>query len=253
MTEARANAENNTEPNDSLPKYIQIANRVIDQIKSGTLKPGMKAPSENEIIQRYRVSNTTARKALLEIELEGWAKRIKGKGTFVLQRNVLRSVNRILSFTRNMVDAGYSPSTRVLESDEVDGYVATINGRRFSMNGPVYRVQRLRFADGTPMLLETRYISKQLCPGIVSKDLTQSLYEIYASQYRLELTEEVIQMSCIEIGDSEESVDELFGVCHPVPAFLIEGATFCGKGTPLEMEYSIYRGDKYHFSITATK
>jgi GntR family transcriptional regulator len=119
------------------------------------------------------------------------------------------------------------------------------------MSGPVYRLQRLRFADDIPMLFETRYISGQFCPGIFEEDLTQSLYAIYENAYRVELTEEVIQMSCSDISSAEAM--ELFNLEETVRAFLIEGATFCGKGIPLEMERSIYRGDKYNFSITATK
>lgn len=37
-----------------------------------------------------------------------------------------------------------------------------------------------------------------------------------------------------------------------VPAFRVEGVTFCGKEMILKMEDSIYRGDKYRFSIRAT-
>ncbi|MFP4431894.1 MAG: GntR family transcriptional regulator [Spirochaetaceae bacterium] len=236
---------------DTLPKYYLIANAVVERIKAGELEPGMKVPSENEIIREYGVSNTTARKALQEIELAGWAKRVKGKGTFVLRKDVIRSADRIVSFTRNMLDAGYTPSSRVIDARVVDGYTATINGRSYTVSGPVYRLQRLRFADDIPMLFETRYISGQFCPGILDQDLTQSLYAIYENVYRVELTEEVIQMSCAVISSAQDR--ELFDLEEGVRAFLIEGATFCGKGIPLEMERSVYRGDKYHFAITATK
>ena len=39
-------------------------------IQSGKLKPGTPVPSENEIIEKYQVSNTTARKALHELKKE---------------------------------------------------------------------------------------------------------------------------------------------------------------------------------------
>jgi GntR family transcriptional regulator len=83
-----------------LPKYFQISQDIISRIRSGQLIPGMQIPSENEIIQHYQVSNTTARRSLHEIEAAGWGKRIKGKGTFVRDRNVQRSATRILGFTR---------------------------------------------------------------------------------------------------------------------------------------------------------
>ena len=54
-----------TESN-SLPKYFQISREIIASIQRGVLQPGSPVPSENEIIERFHVSNTTARKALAE-------------------------------------------------------------------------------------------------------------------------------------------------------------------------------------------
>lgn len=61
------------------PKYVAISKDIIRRIESGDLVPGDKVPSENELIEKYKISNTTARKSLHEIELRGWVTRIKGK------------------------------------------------------------------------------------------------------------------------------------------------------------------------------
>lgn len=57
-----------------IPKYFQISRDIIGLIPSRDLVPGMQVPSENEIIRQYKVSNTTARKALQEIERAGWGR-----------------------------------------------------------------------------------------------------------------------------------------------------------------------------------
>jgi GntR family transcriptional regulator len=233
----------------TIPKYYRVSRDIIERIRKGQLRPGMRVPSENELIQEYGISNTTARKALQEIEAEGWCTRIKGKGTFVRERNVHRSVNRILGFTRNMVEAGFTPSTRVLDARVVEkGYSAVINGRRYAMSGPVYRIHRLRLADETPMMIEVRYISLRFCPGIEAQDFAGSLFEIYEKHYGLRLFE-VQQMLSMVILDARTR--RFFHLDQPVPAFRVEGATFCGKEMILEMEDSIYRGDRYRFSVHA--
>ena len=242
-----ANQAKNTE--ERLPKYFSISQDIISRIKSGDLLPGMKIPSENEIIEKYRVSNTTARKALAEIDANGWVVKIKGKGTYVRQKGIVRSVDRILSFTKNMIEAGYNPSTRVLYQGLIaEGYSAQINGRRYSMAGPVYKIHRLRFADDTPMLLEVRYISKDLCPDIIDMDISGSLYDIYRSRYSLELTEVHQMLSTFMI---EAGVEDFFNLHKPIPGILVDGVTFCGREIILEMEKSIYRGDKYSFAVRA--
>jgi len=235
--------------NMQIPKYYRISREIIGRIRSGELQPGMRVPSENELIREYGVSNTTARKALHEIETEGWCTRVKGRGTFVREKAVSRSANRILAFTRNMLEAGYRPSTKVLDTRRVErGYDATINGRQYRMAGPVYKIHRLRLADEAPMMIEVRYISMHLCPGIQTKDFTRSLYEIYEKDYGLHLTEIQQMLSTIML---DAVTQRFFDLAGPVPAFRVEGVTFCGKEMILEMEDSIYRGDKYRFSVSA--
>ena len=235
----------------TLPKYYRICQDIVAQIQGGKLRPGMRAPSENEIISRYRVSNTTARKALLEIERAGWAIRIKGKGTLVQTQNVQRSATRILGFTKNMIEAGHQPSTRVLEAEVCSkGYSAIVNGRLYAMKGPVCHIRRLRLGDETPMMLEERYISPALCPAIETKDLEGSLYDLYENAYGLTLSEVNQMLSTMLVQD--EVLMGLFRTSDPVCAFVVDGVTFCGKDVILEMEKSIYRGDKYRFSVRAT-
>jgi GntR family transcriptional regulator len=237
-----------SDPN--LPKYRQITEEIIARIKGGELQPGMRTPSEADIIAGYGVSNTTARKALREIEIAGWATRIKGKGTYVRQRDVVRSAQRILSFSRNMAEAGYTPSTKVLHRHVLsEGHSSTINGRRYSMKGPLLKLHRLRFGDGIPMLLEVRYVNLSLCPGIQDEPLDASLYEVYERRYGLHLSE-VHQMLSTVILDS--GTREFFDLGEPTPGMLVEGVTFCGKEIILEIERSIYRGDKYRFAVRAT-
>ena len=231
------------------PKYYTIARDIIEKIREGELLPGMQVPSENEIIQQYKVSNTTARKALQEIDNGGWATKIKGKGTYVRKQSVVRSVDRILSFTDNMLELGYSPSTQLLFKGILEeGYAASINGRKYTMKGPVYKVHRLRFADEIPMMLEVRYISIKLCPGIIDEELSGSLYEIYKQKYGLAL-KEVHQMLSTFMIDS--GVGEFFNLQQSIPGILVDGVTFCGREIILEMEKSIYRGDRYSFAVRA--
>ena len=232
-------------------KYLNISRQIIERIQSGELMPGMRVPSENQIISQYKVSSTTARKALNELEHSGYATKIKGKGTFVLVRNVERTVTRILGFSKNMRQAGHIPSTEVLDSRILkSGYSATINGRWYSMKGPVQKIRRLRCADGIPMMLEERYISLELCPDINKQELNGSLYDIYEKTYGLQLTE-VNQMLSAQVI-SEKKIQALFNLSQEIPAFLVNGVTFCARETILEMEESIYRGDKYSFSVKAT-
>jgi len=234
-----------------LPKYLQISQHIIAQIRDGSLRLGALVPSENELIAQYRVSNTTARKALLELERQGWVTRIKGRGTYVRQDRVGRPVSRILSFTRNMAEAGRTPSTRVLGVRVAHGARSLlVNSREYHLAGPFYEVRRLRFADGVPVMLETRYVSMQLCPGLDRQNLEGSLYDTYEQEYGLSLARIDQVVSAVVLEGSE--LGEL-GLETPIPALRVEGVTFVAKELILEMEDSLYRGDSYRFYVTATQ
>lgn len=232
-----------------IPKYQRIARDIVTAIKSGKIKQGDRTLSENEIIARYEVSNTTARKALQEMEHEGWITKIKGKGAFVRTDAVARRINKILSFTRNMIQAGRKPSTRLLDSRIIKtDYSSVINGRRYTVKAPVFKINRLRLADGAPMMLETRYISMALCPGIDKMNLEDSLYEIYEKEYKLHLTR-IEQTLGVEMLSSV--IMGFFDLQETAPAFRVEGVTFCGKDLVLEIELSLYHGKEYKFVVEA--
>jgi len=233
------------------PKYFTIAREIISMIQRGTLAPGKPVPSENEIIEKYGVSNTTARKILLELEKEGWVTRVKGKGTFVRDYTVVRAINRIFGFTKNMLEAGRKPSTKLIGFHlRNHDHTQTINGREITLKGPFCEIERIRYADGVPMMKETRYLSLQLCPEIHRRNLEQSLYTLFEKDYGIQLTEINQMLSAVLLeGDALKP----FQLDKPVPAFRVEGASFCGKDLIIEMEDSVYRGDMYRFAAKAVR
>ena len=235
----------------TLPKYFQIAQRVLDSIRGGDIAPGAQIPSENQIMESYDVSNTTARKVHQELDRTGWVVRIKGKGTFVRDSRVDRSATRILGFTKNMLEAGRKPSTRLISAKLRNReHHLDIGVRRYTLQAPMCEITRLRLADRVPVMREKRYISTELCPGIEKKDLEQSLYDIYEQEYGLQLDQVDQRLSAIVIDNKDGKFP---GISGQPPGFLVEGVTFCAKELILELEESIYRGDMYRFSVRATR
>lgn len=238
------------------PKYIEISNTIISKIESGELLPGDQVPSENELINTYNISNTTARKSLQAVELQGWAKRIRGKGTFVLNRSEDKSVTRILgsfhamkeSFNDNLIREGFTPQNVVLEKTILeDGISTRVNGKTFIIEGKVLKTRRLRYADELLLKDETRYISMQLCPRINMFDLKYSLIKAYQEEYNLQLENVERMISATTLHPKEEN--NYFENDIIIPVFILDSAITCNGKKVVEIERSLYRGDKYKFSI----
>jgi GntR family transcriptional regulator len=131
------------------------------------------------------------------------------------------------------------------------GKTIRISGRSYELSGPLFVVERLRLADGIPMMEERRFIASALCPGLDQRDLEKSLYDIYASAYGLQLTSVHQTLSTVLI--EQKGLLDLFQIDQPTPGFLVDGVTFCSRNVILEMEESLYRGDQYRFTVTATQ
>lgn len=63
--------------------YKQIGQHIRDRIVSGQLRPADRIPSEQELMDEFKVSKITVKNALTELADEGLVVRIQGKGTFV--------------------------------------------------------------------------------------------------------------------------------------------------------------------------
>ena len=66
-----------------MPAYLQVADDLRAQIRTGVLEPGAQLPSMTQLRQRYRVSNTVVRDALNELRRDGLVVGQQGKGVFV--------------------------------------------------------------------------------------------------------------------------------------------------------------------------
>lgn len=69
------------------PKYLQIADLLRARIESGELPPDRPLPSEPQLVAEFGVSPQTARKAHRVLIDEGLAYAIRGKGTYVKERD----------------------------------------------------------------------------------------------------------------------------------------------------------------------
>lgn len=228
------------------PKYLQLFEILKRDILAGNLKGGDKLLSENELRHKYNVSSTTVRKAIDILKNYGLITRLQGVGTFVRERPVQRSLEKILSFTKNMEQVGLKPSTMVLEKRIVKATGIYAEKLEVKKGDNIFRLRRLRFGNGTPMLLETRYINLGLCPDIIDTDLTGSLYEIYENRYGIKLFKAKQHLRITFLKEKEAKLLE----CElGAPSFFVTGVTYSDREEPVEYEESLYRGDEYDFFV----
>jgi DNA-binding GntR family transcriptional regulator len=65
-------------------EYVKLADRIAADIASGKLPVGAALPSERAMIEVYRVSIGTVRRAVRELRERGLVATLPAKGTFVV-------------------------------------------------------------------------------------------------------------------------------------------------------------------------
>lgn len=65
--------------------YQRLANQVADLIASGEFAVGERLPSERALAERFAVSRTSVREAIIALEVQGWVEVRLGSGIYVLR------------------------------------------------------------------------------------------------------------------------------------------------------------------------
>ncbi|QQO10837.1 GntR family transcriptional regulator [Breznakiella homolactica] len=230
------------------PLYIQLSDYFKHQIQSGALKPGDRLIPETDICGALGISRTTVRQAMDSLMEDGLIVRYRGKGSFVAEEKMRRSINHLYSFSKNMRDMGHTPGSIVLEAEAIrSSRQITEKLRMADADSEVFKLRRVRCADGNPILLETTYIPYFLCRGIERTDFTEaSLYTVLTNQYDLKIYHAAETLAAVLI-DTEAAAHLRCG--KKMPGYSIERTGHLENGYVFEYTTSVTRADKCVFRI----
>ncbi|ADL07106.1 GntR family transcriptional regulator [Thermosediminibacter oceani] len=228
-----------------IPAYFRLKQIIRDEIKRHDLKPGDPLPSEREYCERFGLSRMTVRQALKELELEGVIVREKGRGSFVAIPWIEQE--GLMSFTEMVRSRGMTPRTEVVEFDRLPaGELKAFLG--IDLKEEVYRVARLRKADGVPVAVETVYIPVLLVPDFEKIDLSGSLYELLSTRYGIEVRSSRTSFSAVL---STPDLEALLMLEETVPLLKVESVYFHTK--PVFYEVSYYKSDQFKITVNLNR
>jgi GntR family transcriptional regulator len=233
-----------------LPLYHQLRTAILREIQAGRWKPGDRLPTEDALMARFHVSKITVRQALRELTEMRYIRRAQGRGTFVLHPPLEEGPRELTSFTGEMRGHGRVATSRVIAQDVVAAPADIASRLDIDAGAPVFRLQRLRLADGEPMGLQTAYIPLALVPGIDRLSFVDaSLYEVLASRYSLRPAAAREAHMAVPVPDDAA---RLLQVPAGSPVLSAERLTTVAEGRPLEYVHSIMRGDRYKVVLDLT-
>jgi GntR family transcriptional regulator len=226
-----------------VPLYHQVKTLILSRIETGQWRPGDRLPSEDELSERFKVSKITVRQALRELAQLGHIRREQGRGTFVQRPPLVEGPRQLTSFSEEMRRQGVQAWSEVLDQGIGPASADVASTLGMAEDEPVFRLRRLRLADGDPMGIQTAYIPARFVPRIEDVEFSRSsLYDVLSGHYDLAPASAHETHFAFAVGREDAA---LLRLDEGAPVMGTELVARLGDGRALEYVKSVMRADRY--------
>ena len=228
------------------PIYLQVYQGLARLIEDGTLERGSALPGERDLALQIGVSRVTVRQALKLLTEGGQLVRKQGSGTFVAESRILQPLSALSSFSDDMRSRGLLPGARVLSLERTRPSPQEAMNLALKPGNEVWRLKRLRTADGQPLAIEISSVPLATLPQVSRAALESgSLYALLRQGGHAPVR--AMQHLRATAADSETA--RLLELSVGAPLLSTERVTWDAAGKTLEYARSQYRGDRYDFLV----
>ncbi len=170
-----------------IPLYRQIQDMLTRQIQQGIYRLGDYLPSENELCRRFGITRTTARKALDEMQRNGFIERRHGKGSLVVERRKSLGLLNVKGFSEAV---GQQVETIFLhrpgKREWLKNFPFTVPGNELCME--CIHFERLRCVGKKPIILENNWLPAIGLPGFIGSEFIDgSFFKTLSQRYQIEI------------------------------------------------------------------
>ncbi len=116
--------------NNNIPIYLQVIEKIKQDIVTGKLKPGEKMPSSREYSNELGINFNTVARVYKELEMEEIVFTKRGLGTFITENNKqidsLRydmAKKQIITFIKGMTKIGYTKEEMIRFIETENNYI----------------------------------------------------------------------------------------------------------------------------------
>jgi GntR family transcriptional regulator, histidine utilization repressor len=166
------------------PRYRQVKEHILANIRSGDWPPGTRVPSENHLAAQFGIARMTANRALRELTRDGYISRVPGVGTFVKESDRSTSLLELRNIADEIAARGRRYDALVISSAKVKAGRELAQSFDRKMGATLYSLTILHREDGIPVQLERRYVNPSVAPFFLRQDFTA----VTPTAYLLSLT-----------------------------------------------------------------
>ena len=161
------------------PLYIQLSETLAEYIRGKRLQAGTTLPSEQILMEKYKISRTTARLAMQRLQNERMAYKVQGKGTFVSAPKRRKFVRCSQNMESALAEQGIKVVNRLVEYTQGPA-PQWAKGLSVPVDTQFQLIERLKMAKGKPLALEKRAIPIDISSRLSAADLKEkSIFELF--------------------------------------------------------------------------
>ena len=227
------------------PIYERIESVLAGDIADGSLPPETQLPSEDGLVERFKVSRTTVRKAVQNLVERGLVEVRRGKGTFVTQPRITQELTELTGFVEDMQTLGRHATARLLDKRIVAADEAVAHHLALAPGTLVVRLRRVRLADGVAVSFDETYLPRDIGEKVAGNDLeAEPVFSLLENRYDTPLVEAEYKL---EAAAADPNAAGALQVPTGIPIFLIERTSYTTENRPVDYERLHYRGDLIRF------
>ena len=226
------------------PLYMQLMQRIRDDIDRGKYPVGTRIPPEHELENEYNVSRVTVRRALSELTTKGLLERKQGKGTFVSVPRITQDLKSVHSFHDSCAANKVTPGTKLIHVKELEADEKDIADLRLHPGDLIIETLRIRLADNVPVVIERNHFSMAYS-YLSAVDMNGSLYRVLRD-FGIEAKGATHDLL---LSYAAEDAAEMLDIPQGFPLLELREVIFDQLGRPLHNSIQLIRGDRFVFRI----
>jgi GntR family transcriptional regulator len=231
----------------SVPLYYQLENILREKINSGELRANDLLPTEEQLVDSYKVSRITVRQALSSLEKDGIIVRKRGKGSFVTDRTIGLEPMKLTGMIEDIIAMGIKTKTQVLDFSFVHPSKKVMEALNLGKEDKALKIERVRFIKKVPYSYTLNYIPPDLGEKIGMKDIVvHPLFNVLEKICRVKIGRGTM---VIEATVADSRIATLLDTMAGAPLLKIERTIFDTRGRPVDYVVVLYRADRYHYTV----
>ena len=221
-----------------LPRYVQLASLLRNRIAKGTLSPGERLPTLEELMKEFDVARVTVRQAVEVLAREGLVRAKQGSGTYVTARPAGERTLRLETTLQDLaaVYRGDKPRLTLLDESSAMPPLDPGDGKP----APGYRhLRRVHSRDGEPYCIITIYLDERVFARAPARFRKETIIPVM-----LDLKVRIARAhQTLRIGTADVETAERLGIALNSPTAEVRRIFRSAAGTVIYLGEVTYRGD----------